>query len=118
MVNIPLKPFKQALQYFHQQPVKVKPTLSMAASSGSENLEISIYTTLYSFVKVSLGFFSFFTPKIRTSLWQFRASPMQIIADMLSQKTDTLMIVSSFRFNGNMFSAEGDAVFIDCFYTF
>ena len=26
----------------------------------------------YSFVKVSLGFFSFFTPKIATSLWQFR----------------------------------------------
>lgn len=24
----------------------------------------------------------------------------------------------SFRFNGNMFSAEGDAVFIDCFYAF
>ena len=72
MVNIPLKPFKQALQYFHQQLVKVKPTLSAVASLGSENLEISIYTTLYSFVKVSLGFFLFFILKIRISLWQFR----------------------------------------------
>ena len=92
MVNIPLKPFKQALQYFHQQLVKVKPSLSAVASLGSVYLEISIYTTLFSFVKVSLGFFLFFILKIRTSLWQFRASPMQIIADMLSQKTDTLMI--------------------------
>ncbi|MCI6825680.1 MAG: hypothetical protein MR885_10005, partial [Ruminococcus bromii] len=59
------------------------PTSLVAASSGSENLEISIYNTL-PFVKVNPWYFSFFTPKIRTSLWQFRVSPIIILTNQLS----------------------------------
>ncbi|MEE1247317.1 MAG: hypothetical protein UHL70_08650, partial [Acutalibacteraceae bacterium] len=44
------------------QPVKVVPTSLVAAPSGSENLEISIYNTL-PFVKVNPWYFSFFSQK-------------------------------------------------------
>ena len=71
-------PSKHALYHFHQQPVKVGPTSLVAASSGSENLEISIYNTL-PFVKVNPWYFSFFTPKIRASLWQFRLPPVFVL---------------------------------------
>ena len=89
----------------------------MAASSGSENLEISIYTTLYSFAKVSLGFFSF-SPQKSQLHFDNLSFNFNHYTPFVVPKTDTLMIVLLFRFNGNMFSAEGDAVFIDCFYTF
>ena len=43
-ISVYFSPSKHALQHFHQHPVKVKPTSLVVASSGSENLEISIYT--------------------------------------------------------------------------
>ena len=49
----------------------------------------------YSFVKVNFGYFSFFTSKIRTSLWQFRLFSRKVIAYKLSNKIDTQLAVDT-----------------------